>query len=217
MTVQENGRDYRVVIANMGTINPGKRLVVDPTYHGLAEDFAKTFRRQKAMEIDIWVAAHGSQYGLHSKYRPGHLRGPGRIPFRGRAARRAVSQADRRRATVNHGSVPELLSWSRAHSLRSPLETQPRLNCCFLSFIGAKRGDCYADTGDKTSDISVPQARQLLASINAQAPRGARRKLRPRSARLYRIPRRCTASSTTKAMTQAKEQFVMRTCRLQCE
>ncbi len=76
MTVRENGRDYRVVIANMGTINPGKRLIVDPTYHGLAEDFAKTFRRQKAMEIDIWVAAHGSQYGLHSKYRPGQPYSP---------------------------------------------------------------------------------------------------------------------------------------------
>lgn len=76
MTVRENGRDYRVVIANMGTINTGKRLVVDPTYPGLAEDFAKTFRRQKAIEIDIWVAAHGSQYGLHSKYRPGQSYSP---------------------------------------------------------------------------------------------------------------------------------------------
>ena len=76
MTVRENGRNYRVVIANMGTINPGKRLVADPTYPGLAEDFAKTFRRQKAIEIDIWVAAHGSQYGLHSKYRPGQPYSP---------------------------------------------------------------------------------------------------------------------------------------------
>ena len=71
MTVSENGRDYRVVIANMGTINRGKRLVVDPTYPGVADDFAKTFRRQKAMEIDVWVAAHGSQYGLHDKFKPG--------------------------------------------------------------------------------------------------------------------------------------------------
>ena len=76
MTVRENGRDYSVVIANMGTINPGKRLVVDPTYPGVADDFAKTFRRQKAMDIDIWVAAHGSQYGLHRKYRPGQAYGP---------------------------------------------------------------------------------------------------------------------------------------------
>ena len=76
MTVRENNRDYRVVIANMGTINRGKRLLVDPTYPGVAEDFAKTFRRQKAMEIDVWVAAHGSQYGLHSKYRPGQAYSP---------------------------------------------------------------------------------------------------------------------------------------------
>ena len=32
MQVSENGRDYDVVVANMGTINDGKKLVVDPTY-----------------------------------------------------------------------------------------------------------------------------------------------------------------------------------------
>lgn len=76
MTVREGGRDYRVVIANMGTINRGKRLVVDPTYPGVAEDFAETFRRQKAMDIDIWVAAHGSQYGMHGKHAPGQAYSP---------------------------------------------------------------------------------------------------------------------------------------------
>ena len=76
MSVRENGREYQVVIANMGTINQGKKLVVDPTYPGVAEDFAKTFERQKAMQVDVWVAAHGSQYGLHSKYRPGQAYSP---------------------------------------------------------------------------------------------------------------------------------------------
>ncbi len=76
MNVRENGRDYRVVVANMGSINRGKRLVKDPTYPGVAEDFAKTFRRQKAMQIDVWVAAHGSQYGLHRKYKPGQAYSP---------------------------------------------------------------------------------------------------------------------------------------------
>lgn len=76
MTVREGGRDYRVVIANMGTINRGKHLVVDPTYPGVAADFAKTFRRQKAMDIDIWVAAHGSQYGMHQKHSPGQPYSP---------------------------------------------------------------------------------------------------------------------------------------------
>ncbi len=71
MTVNENGRDYRVLIANLGTINEGKRLLNDPTYPGVADDFATTYRQQLAMAVDIWVAAHASQYGLHEKWQPG--------------------------------------------------------------------------------------------------------------------------------------------------
>ena len=70
MKVREESRDYNVVIANMGSINSGKRLAVIPTYPGVAEDFAKTFRAQKALPVDVWVAAHGSQYQLHTKYKP---------------------------------------------------------------------------------------------------------------------------------------------------
>ena len=76
MKVREGGRDYDVVIANMASINPGKRMVVDPTYPGVAEDFVKTFRRQKALPVDVWVAAHASQYGLHDKYEPGQAYDP---------------------------------------------------------------------------------------------------------------------------------------------
>ena len=75
-TVQEGGRTYTVVIANMGTINQGKRLVKDPTYPGVADDFAITFARQRALKADVWVAAHGSQYGLHDKYSPGQAYSP---------------------------------------------------------------------------------------------------------------------------------------------
>ena len=76
MQVNENGRDYAVAIANMGTINEGKKLVVDPTYPGVAEDFARTYASQKAMQVDVWVAAHGGQYGLHDKYEPGQAYDP---------------------------------------------------------------------------------------------------------------------------------------------
>ena len=55
----------------MATINLGKQLVVDPTYPGVAEDFAETFRKQKALAVDVWVSAHGSHYGLHDKYEAG--------------------------------------------------------------------------------------------------------------------------------------------------
>ena len=79
MTVREAGRDYRVVLANMGSMNPGLRLAKDPTYPGIAEDFAETFRRQRAMEVDVWVAAHASQHRLHDKYRPGDAYDPERF------------------------------------------------------------------------------------------------------------------------------------------
>jgi metallo-beta-lactamase class B len=69
-THRANGRDYRVLLANMGSVNEGKKLLKDPTYPGVAEDFATTFFRQMAMQVDVWVAAHGSQYGLQEKFRP---------------------------------------------------------------------------------------------------------------------------------------------------
>lgn len=76
MTVQENNRDYRVLIANMATINAGKQMVVEPTYPGVSGDFAATFAKQKNLDIDVWVAAHGGQYGLHNKYQPGQAYNP---------------------------------------------------------------------------------------------------------------------------------------------
>jgi metallo-beta-lactamase class B len=76
MQVSENGSDYNVVIANMGSINPGTKLVVDPTYEGIADDLAGTYKSQLAMEVDVWVAAHASQYGLHEKYQPGQAYHP---------------------------------------------------------------------------------------------------------------------------------------------
>jgi metallo-beta-lactamase class B len=74
--VTEDGRTYDVAIANMGTVNPGKQLVVEPTYSGVAVDFATTYNRQKQMNVDIWVAAHASQYNMHEKYTPGQPYSP---------------------------------------------------------------------------------------------------------------------------------------------
>ncbi|GJM12238.1 MAG: hypothetical protein DHS20C12_06410 [Pseudohongiella sp.] len=74
--VTEQGRTYDVAIANMGTVNGGKQLVVDPTYEGVAVDFATTYNRQKQMDVDVWVAAHASQYNMHEKYTPGQAYSP---------------------------------------------------------------------------------------------------------------------------------------------
>ena len=41
--VRENGKTYRVVIANMGSINPGVTVTGMPKYPGIMQDYAQTF------------------------------------------------------------------------------------------------------------------------------------------------------------------------------
>jgi metallo-beta-lactamase class B len=71
LTVRETGRDYRVVIANMGSINPGVTVNGMPSYPGIGDDYARTFAKQKALPVDVFLASHAAQFGLHDKYRPG--------------------------------------------------------------------------------------------------------------------------------------------------
>jgi metallo-beta-lactamase class B len=72
-THSENNISYNVIVANMGSINQGKKLLYAPTYAAVAEDFDRTYRAQLALPIDIWVAAHASQYGRDKKYEPGQV------------------------------------------------------------------------------------------------------------------------------------------------
>jgi len=71
LNVQEGGKTYRVAIANMASINPGVTVSGMPGYPGIGEDYARTFRDQKAMAIDVWLASHAAQFGMHDKYKPG--------------------------------------------------------------------------------------------------------------------------------------------------
>jgi metallo-beta-lactamase class B len=71
-TTRHEGREYRVLIANMGSINPGVRVSGMDTYPQIRQDYARTFASQQALAFDIWVASHASQFGLHEKTaRPG--------------------------------------------------------------------------------------------------------------------------------------------------
>jgi metallo-beta-lactamase class B len=79
LNVQDGGKTYRVVIANMGSINPGVTVSGMAGYPGITEDYARTFKTQKDMQIDIWLASHASQFNLHDKYRPGDAYNPGRF------------------------------------------------------------------------------------------------------------------------------------------
>ena len=79
LNVQESGKTYRVVIANMGSINPGVTVSGMAKYPGIAEDYARTFKAQKDMQIDVWLASHASQFKLHEKYKPGDAFNPERF------------------------------------------------------------------------------------------------------------------------------------------
>jgi metallo-beta-lactamase class B len=79
LNVQESGKTYRVVIANMGSINPGVTVNGMPKYPGIAGDYARTFKAQKDMAIDVWLASHASQFKMHEKYKPGDAFNPDRF------------------------------------------------------------------------------------------------------------------------------------------
>ena len=76
LTVEENGQSFDVLIVNGASINAGKKMYVDPTYEEVGDDFKQTLEKQRALKPDIWVAAHGSQYGLSDKHSPGDSYNP---------------------------------------------------------------------------------------------------------------------------------------------
>jgi metallo-beta-lactamase class B len=77
--IRENGRNYRVLIANMGSINDGVTVTGMASYPGIQQDYARTFAAQQAMKIDVFLASHASQFGMHAKYKPGDAYNPDRF------------------------------------------------------------------------------------------------------------------------------------------
>jgi len=76
LTVKDDQRSYRVLIANMPTIIVDKKFADVTTYPGMAEDYAYTFKAMKNISFDIWVASHASQFNLHDKHKPGDAYNP---------------------------------------------------------------------------------------------------------------------------------------------
>ena len=76
LTIAENGRNYHVLIANIGSINPGTLLIGNKKYPQISDDYARTFREQKKLSCDIFLSSHAGQYGLHEKWKPGQAYSP---------------------------------------------------------------------------------------------------------------------------------------------
>jgi len=65
-TVEQDGKRLNFLFANLpSVVMPLK----NPKYPGIVKDFEMTFARQHQMKPDIWVAGHGSQFGLAEKFK----------------------------------------------------------------------------------------------------------------------------------------------------
>ena len=68
MKVQEGPKTYNAVIVGSPNVNPGYKLVGNALYPQIAEDYEKTFRVLKSLNCDLFLGAHGSYFGMETKY-----------------------------------------------------------------------------------------------------------------------------------------------------
>jgi metallo-beta-lactamase class B len=68
MQAREAGKAYDVVVIGSPNVNPGYKLVNNPLYPGIAQDYEKMFRVLRAMPCDVFLGAHGGYYGMEAKF-----------------------------------------------------------------------------------------------------------------------------------------------------
>jgi metallo-beta-lactamase class B len=64
----EAGRTLHVVIVGSPNVNPGYKLVRNPTYPRIAADYRHEFEVLKKLPCDIFLGAHGGYFDLTEKY-----------------------------------------------------------------------------------------------------------------------------------------------------
>lgn len=67
MQVADGGRNYTVLFPNGSGVNPGYRLVKNPSYPGIADDFRRTLRILESLKPDIWAYAHNETFDYDAK------------------------------------------------------------------------------------------------------------------------------------------------------
>ena len=66
MTVKDAGQDRDVLFFCSGTVALN-RLVGQPTYPGIVDDYRSTFAKAKAMKVDVLLGPHPEVYGMQEK------------------------------------------------------------------------------------------------------------------------------------------------------
>jgi metallo-beta-lactamase class B len=68
MKVQQDGKSYDVVIIGSVGVNPGVKLVNNPDYPQIAQDFERSFRIMRSLHCDVPLGSHPGMYGMAAKY-----------------------------------------------------------------------------------------------------------------------------------------------------
>ncbi len=68
MKAGEGSRSYNVVIFGSTSVNPGYKLVNNAEYPQISGDYERSFRALKTLPCDVFLAPHGSQYGMEAKF-----------------------------------------------------------------------------------------------------------------------------------------------------
>jgi metallo-beta-lactamase class B len=65
--VEDAGRSYSVVFAGSTSVNPGTRLVRNPSYPGIADDYRRSFRLLESLTPDVFLGAHVGFFDMDAK------------------------------------------------------------------------------------------------------------------------------------------------------
>lgn len=79
MKVTGGGKTYNVVIVGSPNVNAGYKLVNNPVYPQIAQDYETMFQVLKTLPCDIFLGAHGEYFGMLEKY--ARLNAGGTNPF----------------------------------------------------------------------------------------------------------------------------------------
>ena len=65
--VEENGKQYDLVVLGGLNVNRTEPLIDNPRYPDMPQQFAWSFARLKVLPVDVYLGAHGYWYGLNEK------------------------------------------------------------------------------------------------------------------------------------------------------
>lgn len=68
MEIEDGGRKYHVLFFSSASINAGTKLLGNPRYPAIVEDFTATFAKLKALPCDVFFAPHGGQFAMAEKF-----------------------------------------------------------------------------------------------------------------------------------------------------